>query len=341
MAESYKEQELNSEQRKEDHIALAFNAQVFSNQVDDRFYYEPALAGHPADTKLLATQFMGFDFDLPMWVSSMTGGTERAKHINKNLARLCGDYNIGMGLGSCRMLLNSDLYFDDFNVRPFMPGRPLFANLGIAQIEQLVESQSLSLIDKMVTKLQADGLIVHINPMQEWLQPEGDIYTHSPLDLIKILLEKCPFPIIVKEVGQGFGPESLKSLLELPLAAIDFGASGGTNFALLELLRANQTAQENLSPLAYIGHTAHEMVEMVNVLSENTANKCKHVIISGGVKTFLDGYYLTSKCKISSIYAQASSFLKLALGTYEELDAYMQIQIKGLSISKQFLRIKS
>ena len=107
-----------------------------------------------------------------MWVSSMTGGTAWAKTINHNLARACKDFGMGMGLGSCRSLLHSNDTFSDFNVRPFIgEDLPLYANLGIAQVEELLERGQLRKVKELVDKLEADGLIIHINPLQEWLQP--------------------------------------------------------------------------------------------------------------------------------------------------------------------------
>ena len=168
----------------------------------------------------------------------MTGGTDMARIINRNLAQACGEFGFGMGLGSCRQLLYSNEHFDDFNVRPLMGDDvPLFANLGIAQLEILIERNETSLITKLITKLNADGLIIHVNPMQEWLQPEGDRFKKPPIETIKTIVDRLDCPLIVKEVGQGFGYESIKALLQLPLAAVDFAAAGGTSFSKLELLR--------------------------------------------------------------------------------------------------------
>ena len=338
------EDDSNASERKQDHIELAFRSQVTAHEVDDRFYYEPILSAHPPKPSDLSISFLGKDMKVPIWVSSMTGGTAYAKKINHHLARVCRDFGIGMGLGSCRSLLYSDEYFVDFNIRPIMGHQvPFFANLGIAQVEELIYKGELYRIEKMLERLQADGLIIHVNPMQEWLQPEGDRIKVPPLETIASCLEKISYPMIVKEVGQGMGYESLKALFQLPLAAIDFAASGGTNFALLELHRGNPVQQKAFAPLAYIGHTAEEMVNMCNrvivELGERLA--CKQVIISGGIKHFLDGYYLMNKLTLACIYGQASAFLHYArkddyLGLYD----YVQAQVDGLALAKAYLKVK-
>lgn len=349
---NYTDSDATASSRKQDHIELAFEAQVFENQLDNRFYYEPVLAAHPKK-ETEPFEFLGKKMNAPLWVSSMTGGTGWAKIINQNLAKACGEYKLGMGLGSCRALLTDDDCLPDFDVRKFMGDQPLYANLGIAQIEKLLETKQIKKIDELLKKIQADGLIIHINPLQEWLQPEGDVFKKSPLETIKILLETATYPIIVKEVGQGFGKESLKELLNLPLAAVDFAASGGTNFALLELKRSDALSKALFEPLAHIGHSAEEMVKFCNEIKSDYHNnlenkvrhngkniKCNQIIISGGVKTFLDGYYLTEKINFDAIYGQASGFLKHARGSYEELQAYTEGQLNGLKVAKQFLKVR-
>lgn len=330
-------------ERKADHINLAFQSQVGQGQLDHRFYYEPLLAAHPSEGSYPAMEFLGKTFKVPMWVSSMTGGTEMAKRINQNLARACGEFGFGMGLGSCRALLYSDERLEDFAVRHLIGADAvLFANLGIAQLEELIDANDLFLLPELLQKLEADGLIIHVNPFQEWLQPEGDRFKYSPLQTIETIVEKFDFPIIVKEVGQGFGKESLRRLFQMPLAAIDFAANGGTNFSKLELLRSDQTRQEIYAQLANVGHSAEDMVLMSNELLEELGDKaiCRQVIISGGVKSFLDGYYLTEKLNTPCVYGQASSFLQHARGEYKDLQAFVKSQIQGLELAKAFLKIR-
>ena len=328
--------------RKKDHIDLAFRSVLKESIRDDRFHYDPILSGLPHKPDLGLT-FLGKSFQLPMWVSSMTGGTRRAKHINHNLAKACHDFRIGMGLGSCRALLKDDSHLADFDVRSIIgDDLPLFGNLGIAQIEEMVVSKRYDRIENLVDKLRLDGLIVHVNPLQEALQPEGDHYQDKPIDTLSELLNHFHHPVIVKEVGQGMGKDSLHKLFQLPLAAVDFGARGGTNFALLEILRSKHREDSPLAPLAGIGHDAAEMVAFTNQLIDELGSLmvCRQVIISGGIRNFLDGYYFMEQLKVTSIYGQASTLLKYALEDYQKLYEYLEQQAQGLALAKSFLRVK-
>jgi isopentenyl-diphosphate Delta-isomerase len=327
--------------RKLDHIKLAFQSQTTKNEADSRFDYEPLLSGHPSG-EADPVSFLGKSLGAPMWVSSMTGGTKMAHTINHNLARACREFRIGMGLGSCRKLLEDDTYFEDFNLRPIMgPDLPLFANLGVAQVEMLLDDGKTGLIDRLVGKLQADGLIIHINPLQEWMQPEGNRINHPPIETVERLLEKVRYPLIVKEVGQGMGPESLLRLLQLPLAAVDFGAFGGTNFSLLELLRQDEGNHEKYEPFTKTGQTARQMVTTVNHLVETRNElRCNQLIISGGIQNYLDGFYHVSISKLPAIYAQASAFLRHSQGDYEPLQRFVAGQIEGYRMAQALLKIR-
>jgi isopentenyl-diphosphate Delta-isomerase len=328
-----------AEQRKSDHITLALKSRVEQGDIDTRFDYEPLFEAHPKQADLSRT-FLGAKFDLPIWVSSMTGGTAKASIINKNLARACGQFGLGMGLGSCRQLLFSSDHLADFAVRNLIGAQPLYANLGIAQLENLFRDGQQARIKSLLTMLEADGLVVHVNPLQEAMQPEGDKYEHPPLVTIQKVLDYLDAPVIVKEVGQGFGPKSLEALLLLPLAALEFGAGGGTNFALLELLRAKPQQLEILGPLAKVGHTAAQMVEMTNQIAITLQDQiqCRELIISGGITNWLEGYHLTKKSTISAIYGQASAFLPYAQGDYAILEEAMSTQTKGLALAQAYLR---
>jgi isopentenyl-diphosphate delta-isomerase len=330
--------------RKHDHIALTFKSRIESNALDTRFFYEPMLAAHPTPGSLLPFSFLGKILRTPIWVSSMTGGTAAAGAINQRLARACAEFGMGMGLGSCRQLLHSNDHLRDFDVRDTLGDSiPLFANLGPAQLEKLLEEKQGERIPILLHTLRADGLIVHVNPLQEAMQPEGDVFRRPPLEVVEELLQLFDFKIIVKEVGQGFGPESLKALLQLPLAAIEFAAAGGTNFAKLELLRSSTAKQLSFDKISTVGHAAPEMLHWTNRLKNELGNACRtnHLIISGGITDFLDGFYLTKQSAIPAVYGQASGLLRHAQGEYAELRDFVESQIRGLELANAFLRIRS
>jgi len=326
--------------RKLDHIQLAFQSQLAEQ--DSRFYYEPLFSASPTSGCIPPMQMAGKIMRFPLWISSMTGGAELAGDINKNLAIACKEFGLGMGLGSCRPVLVDASNAKDFAVRKYIGNQPLYANLGIAQIEELFTSKQENKISELVDLLEADGLIIHVNPLQEWFQPEGDKFQFPPIDTIKRVLDKFHFPIMVKEVGQGFGPKSLNELMKLPLEAVDFGAFGGTNFSVLESLRRKDVRKESWESATHLGHTALEMSEWVtDSLNHNPGEiKAKSVIVSGGINNFLDGYYFLKSIPHKTLYAHASLFLKYAMQGDQELLAFVESQVQGLEMAQTYLTLK-
>ena len=327
--------------RKEEHIILAVNSQSSASVIDKRFFYEPMLNPHPVENKT-GFDFLGKKFRIPVWVSSMTGGSKIAGEINRNLAKVCNDFGMGMGLGSCRTLLQSDEFLSDFNLRKIIgDDQAFYANLGISQIEQSLQNNTINKITDLVNKLDADGLIVHVNPLQEWFQPEGDKLKSSPIETIKRLVDNVRFKIIVKEVGQGIGPESMSQLLKMPLEAIEFSAFGGTNFTSVELKRNTDEILHLYEPFSKIGNDAESMLNHVNeYVSAENGIQCRQLIISGGIKNFLDGYYFINKSRLPAVYGQASALLEYARQSYESLYKFVDSQAKGLQLASAYLKIK-
>ena len=321
---------------------MAVTSRVERAQSDPRFDYEPMLAATPGD-RPQPLSFLGKTLSAPWWISSMTGGTAGADNINRRLARACGEFGLGMGLGSCRALLHDDQHLPDFDVRAEMGDAGLlYANLGIAQVERSLAAGEGDQIAALVAKLRADGLIVHVNPLQEWLQPEGDRIERPPLETLQALLETAEYPVIVKEVGQGFGPASLEALFRLPLAAVDFGAHGGTNFSLLEMKRDNEIARSAYDNITKIGHTAPDMVQTANRVLRELGDKarCGNIIVSGGVQDFLDGWWLIHQLDVPAIYAQGSAFLVPARAGYEALQTFVAGQLRGMALAEAFFRVR-
>jgi isopentenyl-diphosphate delta-isomerase len=329
-----------SEQRKKDHIELTFKSRPEKQMDLGSLNYEPLFSHHPTTDDKLTKEFMGHSFDLPLWVSSMTGGTAQAKHINRNLAKACGEFNFGMGLGSCRSLLTDNSRFEDFNIKTLMGEAPLYTNFGIAQLEELIEAGKLEKVAEVTKSLDADGVIIHVNPLQEWMQPEGDRFKRAPLDTIIETLDKVKFPIIVKEVGQGFGPKSLKALSGLPLSAIELAGFGGTNFTMLEQARlsgAKSGKKAAKSSFTEVGHTCDQMIDWINSFDQEQM-KCQNFIISGGIVDPVQGHALMNKLKHNSVIGMASTLLKYSMNDYEELRDYILGLQDGLKMAQSFLR---
>ncbi|MBL6990528.1 MAG: type 2 isopentenyl-diphosphate Delta-isomerase [Bacteriovoracaceae bacterium] len=330
--------------RKQDHLSKSLQAQVGVEKIDDRFFYEPLMAPNSCKSNKPEINFLGKKLNAPLWISSMTGGTKIAQSVNYNLAKACREFGLGMGLGSCRQLLVSDDCLADFDVRKVCGDDvPLFANLGIAQVEQLVLGNKTNKLIDLIDKLAADGLVVHLNPLQEWIQPEGDKYKQAPLETLKLLLERVNFPIIVKEVGQGMGPSSLANLLSLPIAAIEFAAFGGTNFSKLELQRVECAVEKSVKgPFCFVGHSPKEMVGFINGAIDDARLeiKCKQLIISGGISSALDGYYYIQSCKMPAIYGIAARALKFASEGYDPLAKFLSQEIDAIYLANQLLEVR-
>ncbi len=331
-------------QRKTDHIVLANHSLPQTLKGDNRFYYEPLLGTHNTiDSNFV---FLGKTMKQRLWVSSMTGGAEKAGKINHLLAEACAEFGLGMGLGSCRPLLDTNKNLSDFNLRPILGDSvPFFANLGIAQIEKLASEKALQVIDdKIMGQLNTDGLIIHVNPIQELLQPEGDHQNCSAFETIGQFCEQVNgrYKIVIKEVGQGMGKTSLEKLLNLPIDGIELGAFGGTNFAAIELLRNTEGPYLNLWPLTTIGHTAEEMIEWLNQTIKNfpQGKKRPEIIISGGIQNFLDGYYCIQLSKFSSVYGMANTLLQRALHSKKALFDFIQAEKIGYNFAQSFLTIR-
>lgn len=329
------------EERKKEHIELAFKSRIDGADANRYFNYEPMLSPHHSGAPT-PISFAGKRMQLPVWVSSMTGGTGSAAEINRNLARVCAEYGMGMGLGSCRILLEDRSHWKDFDVRDIIGNEvPLFANIGIAQLEKMLKDGSWERIEELVHLLRSDGLIVHVNPLQEAFQPEGDIFEEAPINTISRFVERTKIPLIVKEVGQGMGPVSLKALLQLPLEAIEFGALGGTNFTLLELRRQENFDTKPFESFANVGHTASEMCAFINELVDSSLYiRTKSIIISGGISDVLEGYRLVRTCKMQALFGMGSGFLRYATGDYGKLKAFAEQLKKSLSLADAYLRLR-
>jgi isopentenyl-diphosphate delta-isomerase len=309
--------------RKLEHIKLAKSAQTDSP--DRRFFYEPLLSAHPKKCDL-ALSFLGKYLEYPLWISSMTGN----KKINFNLAMAAKHFKIGISLGSIRSLLEGN-GFDSFNIRDII-GKDIlfFVNLGVAQVEKLIYKREQGRINQLISRLRGDGLVVHVNPLQEWLQKEGDRLDAPPLETLKKLLKSLDYPLIVKEAGQGMGPGSVKKLLQLNIAAMELAAFGGTNFSKLEDLRSGRK-----SGFERVGHDVNEMIDFIN----SAKSKCDNFIISGGVNNMLDACYYLKKLKGKSLIGNAFKYLKVA-SSFAKLKQTVEEDMKLLALANCYLKVR-
>lgn len=321
--------------RKSDHLIFAQAAQAGPDTPDWGLDYEPLFGVHPTHKSFDAFTFLGKSMRLPLWVSSMTGGTSSAHELNQLLATTCARYGLGMGLGSCRSLLESDEFFADFDMRGSLgPDAPFFANIGIAQLEELVTQGQSVVLDQLVSSLKADGLIVHLNPLQEWFQPEGDRLKVPAIEILRAFCPTRSYPIIVKEVGQGLGARSLLALSELKVAGLEFGALGGTNFSKLEKLRRDDIP-EQWEDFTVVGHRADEM--LTNLLHISKRIEIPALIISGGIRSCVQGHSLLARAPEGSVLGLGLPFLEQARKGEQALNDFVESWGQGLAMAREFL----
>jgi isopentenyl-diphosphate delta-isomerase len=179
--------------------------------------------------------FLGKKIALPFIISSMTGGYSKAVRINQHLAEVCAQKKIALGVGSQRQALENVRYHHSFSVvRETAPNIPIFGNIGAAEVSRLRDASSIM---RLIDLIQADGFAVHLNPLQELLQPEGDTNFRGVLDGIALLAKLLPVPIIVKEIGAGISADVARRLMEVGVKIIDIAGAGGTSWAGVEILR--------------------------------------------------------------------------------------------------------
>lgn len=237
----------DTETRKADHIRICLEEKVQFPQVTNglesyRFTHCCLPELDYAEIDLTAT-FLGKKLGLPLLISSMTGGTAEAKIINYRLAEIAQKYGLAMGVGSQRIAIEKPEVADTFAVRKIAPDAILFANLGAVQLNY---TYGLDQCLQVVDILEADALILHLNPLQECIQPKGDTNFKGLLSKIEQLCRKLPVPVIVKEVGNGISVGMADKLIGVGVQAIDVAGAGGTSWALVESERAENNLQRRL-----------------------------------------------------------------------------------------------
>ena len=237
----------NTQTRKADHLRICLEENVQFNRVTNglekyRFTHSclPEINLEDID---LRTKFLGKQLNAPLLISSMTGGTEQAKLINYRLAEAAQNHRLAMGVGSQRVAVEKPQTADSFAIRKLAPDALLFANLGAIQLNY---TYGLEQCLRVVEILEADALILHLNPLQECIQPRGDVNFQGLLDKIHLLCEQISVPVIAKEVGNGISGAMAKKLIEAGVGAIDVAGAGGTSWAKVESERAENNLQRRL-----------------------------------------------------------------------------------------------
>lgn len=229
----------------------------------------------------LQTTFLNKGLSAPILISSMTGGTELAKKINYRLAAIAQEYRFAMGVGSQRVAIENPTVSDSFELRTIAPDALLFANLGAVQLNY---TYGIEQCLKAVDLLEADALILHLNPLQEAVQTRGDTNFHGLLDKIAVLCEQLPVPVIAKEVGNGISKPMAEKLIAAGVSAIDVAGAGGTSWAKVESGRAQDPKQRRLGlTFADWGIPTADCIMQVRAVSSTMP-----LIASGGLRNGLD-----------------------------------------------------
>lgn len=280
--------------RKTDHLALALDNQTQPNcaerssQLSERRFIDclnlraTAFPEINFDEVSLSTQFQGHSLSAPFFISSMTSGTPLGVPINESLAQLSQEKKILMGVGSQRKELNSDKALKEWNgIRKKFPNALLLSNLGLSQLI----TTPIDRIKQIIENLEALGLIIHCNALQECLQKEGTPYFKNGLATIEKLVSQLKIPIIVKEVGFGFSQQDLVRLNQSGVTAVDFSGRGGTNWANIEALRYPKKSIEMETGFVF-SQWGYDIKEWVDFLDRDSVSY--QFWSSGGIRNGLD-----------------------------------------------------
>jgi len=233
--------------RKSDHIRINLEEDVRSGLTTGLEHYRfihRALPELNLEDVNLTQELFGRQVTAPILISSMTGGTQEAGEINLILATAAQACGVAMGLGSQRAALEHPELAPTFQVRRVAPDILLLANLGAVQLNY---RYSIDHCRRAVDMIEADALILHMNPLQEAVQPEGDSRFAGLLEKIEMVCRQLPVPVIAKEVGWGFSEEDARRLAQVGVAAIDVAGAGGTSWTQVEMHRAQNPAQARLA----------------------------------------------------------------------------------------------
>jgi isopentenyl-diphosphate delta-isomerase len=279
-----------TESRKAKHVELVCQERVEHRRkragFDELDFEHNALPEIRFDDISLATSLAGHPLKAPLVISSMTGGYEGAYEINRALGLAAERYGVAIGVGSGRQALESAEHHRTFSVvREAAPSSFIFANIGGVEVARLNATGNIGELRRLVDLLEANALAVHLNPLQELLQPEGSRDFRGVLAGIKQCVSTLGVPIIVKEVGAGISQSVARKLLEVGVQIIDVAGAGGTSWAGVEILRNEDKARAALDPFWDWGISTADAVMEVSKLAGEFEFE---LIASGGIRTGLD-----------------------------------------------------
>lgn len=312
--------------RKADHLRICLDENVQFNSTTnglERYRFShcclPELDWNEIS---LNTTFLGKQLLAPLLISSMTGGTEQAGIINQRLASVAQHYKIAMGVGSQRVVVEKPQVAATFAVRSLAPDILLFANLGAVQLNY---DYGLDECLRLVDLLEADALILHLNPLQECIQPKGDTNFKGLLDKINQLCHKLPVPVIAKEVGNGISAAMAEKLISAGVTAIDVAGAGGTSWAKVESERAGNAQQRRMGmTFADWGLPTAECITSIRTIAPEVP-----LIASGGLR---DGLDVAKAIALGAdIAGQALPFLQAAAQSEAAVDALVEVLIAEIT----------
>ncbi|MGR3991990.1 type 2 isopentenyl-diphosphate Delta-isomerase [Pseudomonas sp. 1121_17] len=316
-------------QRKDDHLDIVLGADKTTAHADAGWaavrFEHCALPELCLDSIDLSSSLLGMPLRAPLLISSMTGGAERATRINRHLAEAAQALGIAMGVGSQRVSLRSA---DDQGLtrelRRLAPDIPLLANLGAAQLR---EADGLDLARRAVDMLEASALIIHLNPLQEAVQPEGDRDWRGVLAQISALTAALPVPVIIKEVGAGISPSVARDLLAAGVQVIDVAGTGGTSWAAVEAERASTHADRAVA-MAFADWGIPTPL-CLQTLRRSLPHSV--LIASGGIR---DGIDAAKAIRLgANLVGQAAGVLQAATESTEAVVEHFEIIIRQLRVA--------
>ena len=310
------------EHRKRAHIDTVLSEDVGAKGITTGFehmYFEHvALPEIDLDAVNMQSFVFGKTLAAPLLISSMTGGTDIAQNINRHLAEAAQEMEIAMGVGSQRAAIVDPMFADTFRVRSVAPDILLFANLGAIQFNYGFTPDDAR---KAVDMIGADALFLHLNPLQEAVQAEGDRSWAGVLEKIGELAGASDVPVVVKEVGNGISGALARRLADIGVAGIDVAGAGGTSWSEVE---AHRQLDEKMRRVAHSfagwGIPTARALTDVRAASPNTP-----VIASGGVRTGIDAQRLSGSGQISWAWrAGAWSAMETAKAVENQLSAVVE-----------------